>query len=282
MLLTRILMFVCTWFLVCQVSAKQQLFYVGLGGDRDLYHSQLLEQIFAHSKEKDNVEITLYPKSIPHHRAFKYLADNKDVDILVGYATEEREQKYRSVPIPIIKGINGWRLSLVHKDNQEVFRNVDSLSKLRVFRPGIYHAWKDRDILEANQLNPITGSDFVGLYRMLNNKRFDFLPRSILEIDNESTVLIKDHKLNLVAEPHFMMVYPTALYFYVNKDNSTLAMNIEEGLEAIIANGVFDDIFYQHYGDLLDKLKKQNRHIIQLTNPTLPSSVPLHRKELWL
>ena len=87
---------------------------------------------------------------------------------------------------------------------------------------------------------------------------------------------------NVVIEDNIIIRYPTCFYFYVAKSNSKLSQQLSKGFEAIIENGTFNDIFVKHHGDSLKHFVTEKRNIIQLKNPILPKSAPIHRKELWL
>lgn len=85
-----------------------------------------------------------------------------------------------------------------------------------------------------------------------------------------------------MVDKHSLIHYPTAYYFYVNKNNTTLAKDLKKGLEAALKDGQLERLFNKHYGDIIDKVKTEKRHIIQLKNPLLPNSPSLNRPELWL
>lgn len=261
--------------------SPRKLTFVGLGESRDRYLSELLNAVFAlYPGEYYSAE--RFAKTVPHHRTFYYLEKHEQVDIVIGYATEEREDKFRSIPIPLLKGLNSWRLSVVHKDNREIFRSVKTLEQLRNFLPGMHPTWTDYKILKANQLPVVGGVDFIGLYYMLNEKRFDYFLRSVLVIDKELESFNHGHDLHLTVDPYLIIKYPTALYLYVNKDEEKLADDILNGLDLLIKNGEFDRIFMRHFGDVIRRIQAEKRTTIDLTNPLLPASVPLQRKELWI
>jgi hypothetical protein len=261
--------------------AAKDITYMGLGGDRDAYHTELLTEIFNHSAAL-GYEVKRYSETLPHHRAFGFLTAQKGIDIVIAYATEERDQAYLAVPYPILRGLNGWRLCAVHKDNSAIFNKVTRLDELKVFKAGQLYAWTDNKILTFNGITPVNGSDFIGLYQMLQKKRFDYLPRSILEAEHEVNSIAQQEKINIVIEPNILLYYPTAFYFYVNKNNKALAKELTLGFEAIIKNGKVDAIFYRHYGKIIADIRKEQRKIIVLENPLLPRSTPLARKELWV
>lgn len=66
----------------------------------------------------------------------------------------------------------------------------------------------------------------------------------------------------------------------VNRKNTRLANDIREGLEKAIADGSFDKLFWQDYGDRLRKAHLETRTVIELKNPLLTPDTPVNRPEL--
>ena len=263
------------------VSFAQNITYRGLGKYRDAYHTELLQLILDEVKP-NNFTVKSYDKRVPHLRGFDLLSKGESLDIMIGYATHERVKKYRAIELPIIKGLNGWRASLVHKDNIEIFKDVSTLEQMRQFIPGSFHTWTDGKILLANKIQMLSGTDFVGLFRMLDTKRFDYFPLSILELAREAEYYKAQYNLDIAIEPNLLITYPVCFYFYVAKENEALAKVLTDGFEKIIANGKFDALFERHHRKILDQLLTGDRKVIRLINPLLPSSTPLERDELWL
>ncbi|WP_111977596.1 hypothetical protein [Algibacillus agarilyticus] len=264
-----------------QFCYAQDIVYRGLGVYRDAYHTELLQAILDHS-QPGVYQAKRYPLSIPHQRAFEFLTAQTDIDITIGYATQERVDLYQAIQIPIMKGLSGWRVVLVHNDNINKFRDINSLNQLKVYKPGMFHTWTDNKILEYNGIEPIKGTNLVGLFLMLHKQRFDYFPMSILEAAREAELYKKEYQLSIAVDPHLLLTYPVCFYFYVAKNNNELARTLTQGFEKIIANGQFDTIFAKHHRDILKQFLTGNRKIIRLQNPLLPPSVPLDRPELWL
>jgi hypothetical protein len=282
--IVRLLIFFCIVIIaiadVRLVYAKD-ITYMGLGEKRDYYHTELLNEIVKQFPNKA-YSIKRYTDKLPHHRSFSYLAANKDINIVIAYASEERNAEFMGIKIPILKGLNGWRTSVVHADNLDIFKHVTTLEHFKTFVPGQFHTWTDYKILLSNGITSARGANFNGLYLMLDKKRFDYFPRSILVIDQEVKVFKEEKELNISIEPHILIKYPTALYFYVNKTNIALAKMINDGLENLISSGKFDEIFNRHFSEIIEKIRSENRQVFTLDNPFLPESVPLSREELWL
>jgi hypothetical protein len=113
---------------------------------------------------------------------------------------------------------------------------------------------------------------------MLRMERFDFFPRSAKEIYEE---LDAHHSSGIDIENKIAIHYPSALYFFVNNQNSKLAKLIESGCEAAIEDGSFNRLFEKFYKSILAKSGIKNRKIFRLKNPLLPPETPIDRKELW-
>ncbi len=207
------------------------------------------------------------------------MVKNQGIDIVVGAATIEREKKYLPIRFPITKGLNGWRISLVNKNNINLFQNITSLTDFKKLIPGQHYTWSDSEIFSSNAITVMEGSSIDGLYSMLEKERFNYFPRSILEIDQD----LADHNnLDIMIEPHIIIHYPIAYYFYVCKENNVLANDIEQGLEMALADGSFDEIFFKFHGEYIKKIQQSNRRVFKLNNSILPEKTPLNRKELWL
>ena len=120
---------------------------------------------------------------------------------------------------------------------------------------------------------------FESLFDMLQVGRFDYFPRSIMEVWDEERIHAGK---GLVVEQTLVMHYPTAYYFFVNKKNTALASTIETGLKRAIKDGSFDQLFNQEFGDDIQRSRMASRKKLELTNPLLPPKTPLGQKELWL
>lgn len=230
---------------------------------------------------KSGIDYTLRSAGLPmlQGRALKQLAAGVDVNVAWSMTSNAREAELTPIRIPIDKGLLGWRIFLIDKKNAAKFARVKTLADLQSFEAGQGHDWPDTEILRANGLRVQGYPVFDSLFTMLQLGRFDYFPRSIMEIWGEQ----KAHPgMNLVVEQTVILHYPTAYYFFVNQKDTALARAIEKGLKAAIKDGSFDTLFNQTYGDVVERTRLQSRKRLQLTNPLLPAKTPLNQKELWL
>ncbi len=248
------------------------------GHEVDYYVTSILKHALSYTPDK-NYQVKFFNQDLPKTRVIQNIATNKGIDILAAGSTRERENQLLAIKFPILKGLHGWRIPLVALNRQTIFVDSLSLSMFKKLKPGQLHSWSDTKVLEANDIIVENCSNYEGLFQMLANNRFDYLPRSIIEIDQE---LENNKDLAIVIDQNILIHYPTAYYFYLNKDNQLLAKDIEFGLEQALADGSLDTMFAKYYGDFIDKVRQEKRKVYHLKNPTLPTNTPLARKELWL
>ncbi|MGJ8680062.1 hypothetical protein [Paraglaciecola sp.] len=257
------------------LQAKDIIFY---GGDKNSYNHQILHHALSY-QQHTNYLVKTYTGYAPKQRAYLNLSNQEEIDVVFGGATIEREQLNHAIRIPLLKGLNGWRIPLVNKKNGNIFKNLSSTEEFKQLLAGQFHLWSDVVVLQSNNIRVHKATNVKGMYQMLHKGRFDYFPRSILEVWSD----MERHKqLDIMVEQHTLIHYPSAYYFYVNYQDVRLIKDITSGLESAIKDGSFDKLFNQHYGEQINKVKQTLRKTYQLTNPHLPPKTPLSRKELWL
>ena len=224
-------------------------------------------------------EMRASPVHMSQSRALQQLAAGTDVNVIWSMTTTERERNLLPIRIPIDKGLLGWRVFLINKDRAADFTKIKALKDLRGLQAGQGHDWPDTEILRANGLTVQTGTTYDGMFNMLKARRFDYFPRSLIEVWGEQKAFGGQE---LEIERTLILHYPTAFYFFVNKKDHKLAQTLERGLNQAIANGRFDQLFQQTYGDLLSRANLAGRTRLTLHNPLLPLATPLERKALWM
>jgi membrane-bound lytic murein transglycosylase MltF len=116
-----------------------------------------------------------------------------------------------------------------------------------------------------------TSANWTGLFKMLQAGRIDYYPRSPIEIWHEQQQF---PKMDLHIEDHLVLRYPAAYYFFTNRQNPELAQALTEGLQRAIADGSFEQLFLQYYGESINKAALEKRKIIEMTNPELKIENP--------
>lgn len=246
-----------------------------LGDARGSYPIALLHLAI----EKSGTEYQLVPSGqvMTQHRTLRQLGSKSGLDVVWTMTSPEREKELRPIRVPIDRGLIGWRLLLIHNDNEQKIQQLDE--KQLKTSPSIQGSdWPDYPILKANHFRVLGSGDFDSMFKMLQAKRIDYFPRSITEIWPE---LQQKAGMSLTVAPKWVLHYPAALYFFVQKDNIELANAIEIGLLRAIEDGSMQQLFLQHFSSAIQQAELKSRTVIQLNNPLLPTETPVQNKALW-
>lgn len=240
------------------------------------YTTEMLK--LAVQKSGAKVNLVAVHTNIPKKRMFIELQEGRLIDVYWAMTSIEREEKMLPIRICLMKGLMGWRIPLVTKKNAEMFTKVNSLAELQKLTAGQGYLWTDTQILLDAGIAVERSFEYESLFRMLVAGRFDYFPRSITEIWDE---IDARPNLDMVADSHVVLHYPTGFYFFVSKNNPELAAIIRRGLENAIKDGSFNKLFYDFNGTYLQNAHLENRKVIELVNANLPEATPLGRKDLW-
>jgi ABC-type amino acid transport substrate-binding protein len=245
------------------------------GDRRTDYSFQLLQ--LALSKASTDYRMQTAQVVMNQERAVLEIETGRTIDVVAMPSSAEREARLLPIRIPIHRGALGWRIGLIRKGDQELLATVNTLKDLKGVRLAQGRDWPDTKILQANGINVITAPRDEGLFQMLEAKRFDYFPRSVMGIWDEQA----NNADTLVVEPHLALHYYYDSYFMVNRKNTRLAQDIRDGLEKAILDGSFDKLFQQYFGERIRKAHLETRTVIELQNPLLTPETPSNRPELW-
>jgi len=245
------------------------------GDHRYDYAGQLLQLALS----KSGVEYRIEPAALAmnQERQVQELEAGRSIDVGPIPSSAEREARLLPIMIPLNKGVLGWRLGLIRRGEESSFDRIQSLDDLKRVRIAQGQEWPDTQILRANGIDVITAPRYEGLFKMLISRRFDYFPRSVMEIWDEQ----ENNADTLEVEQHVALHYFYDAYFMVNRHNTRLAYDIERGLEKALADGSFNRLFQQYYGDRLRKAHLETRTVIELHNPLTTPGTPTNRPELW-
>lgn len=247
-------------------------------GEREQIFVDILSLIL--SKSDPEAKIHQNKEYIPTDRLIGEI-NAGNIDLMWDAVNSNLEDKLLPVRIPLLKGLLGHRIFIIKEGDQPRFDNIQTLADLKKLTAGQGTQWGDTQILKNAGIPVITTLKYPNLFPMLEGERFDYFPRAIHEPWSE----VSSHpELNLTVEKNILLVYPLAMYFFVKKGNQTMYEKLSRGLEIAIADGSFDELFFNSpvIKDALQKTNIKNRTVIKMTNPAMHPDTPLGRKELWL
>lgn len=244
------------------------------------YFSTLLELIFKDDKKKTTIEHTY---KMQQGRAFVQLKNNKSIDVYWAGTSLKRENEFNAIKIPLLKGLLGYRVLIINKNNKKLFDDIKSIDDLKKLKACQGKHWPDTAILEKSEFNVIKNSNYEAMFLQVLKGRCDYFPRGIHEGYSE----IESRKLvykDLLIYDKIIIYYPFPMYFFVSKENKELAKKIENGLLKLIENGTFE----QHLRNnavtkhLFPSSNWQNKTIFEINNHLLSKSTDFHNRKFWI
>lgn len=281
--LTILLAFVANFCAAEPPTQRQYLVEIPsvAGLDERDYFPRLLRLVLEASKAPDEtIVIRFSGVTASQARWIAEVQKSQSNRVIWTVTSKEREAVLRPIRVPLFKGLLGYRQLVIRREDAAIFNALHSKAELAQLVAGQGSHWPDTDILKANQMPVIEGMTKENLYKMLVAKRFDYFPRGITEIAEETELIRKN---NLMVAPHLLMFYPQPMYFFVNNQNTELARRLEEGIKLLVSNGEFDRLLedFPNAQQALRELQRRDWSLIRLENPDLPEETPLRDKRFW-
>ena len=169
------------------------------------------------------------------------LLESGAVDVIDFGSTPDFERRFTAVYFPIDRGLNGWRLLVIRKQDRAAFSGVKSLADLGHFVAGQGQGWPDADILRGGKLSVQTFPELASLFRSLEARRFDYLPLGMDEAYDLTRRYASSAKA-LDVESRITIIYPFGRLFFVRKGNLVLRDLIDAGLRKAFAHGQVQEL----------------------------------------
>jgi hypothetical protein len=243
------------------------------------YSIKMLKLAIAHSDNPD-YQVEVIKEDLTQARVNEEVRSGGLLDLCWASSDAQIESQLRPIRIPLFKGLLGYRIFIINKNNQARFDKVHTMDDLKKLTIGQGRTWADGRILEANGFKVIKTNKYPSLFYMVEGGRFDGFPRGVHEPFSE---LDARPTMELAVEKNLMVYYQMPFYLFVSPDNQALAKDLETGFERAIANGEFDKVFYgdKAIQDVMQKANMKSRKVFKLDNPLLSKETPIDRKELW-
>ncbi len=243
------------------------------------YSIKMLQLAIDHIDTKYKIEVV--KDNFSQTKVNEEVRTNGALDMVWASSEATIESELHPIRICLYKGLLGYRIFIINKSNQYKFDQVNSLDDLRKLTVGQGKTWADTKILQANGFNVITVTKYPNLFYMVDGGRFDGFPRGVHEPFGE--LAQRPELKDLTVEKNLMISYRMPFYLFTSHENKKLAADINLGLERAIADGSFDEVFYNdpNVKDVLAKANMKQRKVFYIDNPLLSKETPLDRAELW-
>lgn len=234
---------------------------------RNLYFNKILERVLFHTQEDGVDELVKFHTPTSRERTFQLLLAG-EMDVVTEAPKPNWESQLLPVRIPVDKGILSYRLFLVHDDYADSLEQIESLDQLRDFSTASGAQWSVRKTLEENDFNVVVSKNYTSLFAMLNAKRAATFSRGVNEIFPEFEQY-KHMMPNAKIDESVALHAPLPNFYFVSPKKPELAARIERGLEIMIDNGEFDQMFNDYYGEMIAKANIKDRKVFYINNSNL-------------
>lgn len=242
---------------------------------RQQYEREVLEAALnatnaSHGKWHLQEDLTDYPLAADEANVFR----SKGFDIFgtVAGNTKLANEKKILIPLPLMKGLLGYRILIIRAADKEKFAAIKSTQQLQQLRLGIPGTWADAELFRQNGYKVEEKGSFDDLFTRLENNEFDYVSFGANEIAGVFAQRAAQSG-KLIIDPSLLVYYPFPLVFYVNPNNPALAERVIAGLQSISSNNELNKIFNRYFGAELKRLDLSGRTKISLKNPILPAEM---------
>ncbi|MTW34852.1 hypothetical protein GM655_18785 [Pseudoduganella danionis] len=225
-------------------------------------------------------ELKISPLHMERERLLQEMLKGGNVNLSGQVTSTEWENKLIPIRIPLDKGMSCYRISLIDGRKQNLFSAVRTLDDLKQYSVGAGRQWSSTSIYRHAGLPLVETNSTLGLHHMLAAGRFQYFPRAVDEAIYEQAAYVQEFPA-LTVERSFALYIPAPRYFFIGGQQQRLAQRLEYGLQRLIADGRYDQLFHQFYDGLIEQSGLRKRRIFRLANPALSPLTPLDNKAYW-
>jgi len=231
------------------------------------YTYELLDLIIEATKtDFGEASLQVSTMAMSRNRIFRELQEGGNVNVMAEASNSQWNEKLIPISIPIRRGIQGFRLFIVKQENQAILADVATLAQLMSFDTGSGSQWSTKVAMQQAGFKVVESNQYDSLFNMLSKGRFVTFGRGVNEVFQE-IAQFEPYYPDLVVDKNIVLQLPLATYYYVSPNKPRLAKRIQLGLQRIIENGQFEQLFYQRHCDCLLKSKLNERRVFKIDNP---------------
>jgi hypothetical protein len=166
---------------------------------------------------------------------------------------------------PFLKGLLGLRSLIVQKDASASFAEISSIGEFRKKIPGQVYFWPDVALYRDSGIEVKGAVSINNLIPMLVNRRFDYLPLSIIEAGD---ILSKSdkHKEHLVLQDDLYIYYQAPVFIAFSRAHPQLRTRLLYGINEAFENGDIDRLFQHYFERYIAMINADTSSVFMLEN----------------
>ena len=258
----------CCW----PVWARTVVYTQSFGGEEyGQYHIEALKAALRVTQDAyPPVTVTPHPMPMSQSRQLTTVLKG-EADVMWSVTHDRLEHTLLPVQFPLLQGLGGYRVFVIHKNMQPFFqpdRKLEHIKKLQAVQGA---DWPDYTILKHHNftVNSASWTDwYTTMYRSLERGLVDYFPRNVIEVHRDLAFHGSQH---LTIEQHHLLIYPSYEYFFVAPDQPQLQKRLLEGLIKLVKSGELARLFAQHqnHRQAMVLLRQTSRVRHHIDNPGL-------------
>ncbi|MFT7562107.1 MAG: ABC-type amino acid transport substrate-binding protein [Flavobacteriales bacterium] len=240
------------------------------------YHHDVLEAMLESTREEfGGYQIEVFDRHVSVNRVRKEIADGQRAHLdfsgmtLTDAYIRANTEHFR---IPMYQGILGLRKLIIRNDDQQTFSDLRSNESFLKLTAGQGTNWQDVAIYRASGVEVVESPVYENLFPMLDAKRFDYLPLSIVEV-SDALKSEADVSYNLAIHETVFIYYPIPFFLNISKNKPELVKRLQQGVVNLKKLKTFRKIFHEHFGASIETLNPGNAKVFVMNNPSVSASV---------
>ena len=253
------------------IPQKIYVAYPQVGDTKDMafYYQQALKLALDKTRHTDgDFTLEFSSQMLTIDRSMQQVISGYHADVMWGSVTADRSKELLVVPYDLLRGLNQYRLLIIHPKNQKKFLRVKNIEQFKQLISGGADSWTVTRILRQNGIEVRTAPYYASLLKMLSAGRFDYIVRGLHEVKGDIE-WAQAMKLDIAIESSILLEYqnPISYSFLVSKHNPQLADRLMRGLKIAEEDGSLLATFnaLKLFDDSSDFLH-QNRRVFVLQN----------------
>lgn len=249
---------------------------------RDAYQYNLLELALKKTlSTHGNYKLTKNNEKFTSLRSHRELERGEAINIIAlptpSWSIRDGDTKPPvTIQKPLLDGLLGYRKLVVRRSDLQKFEQINSTAELQRLTAGQGRDWEDVNIYRHNNYGVVDNADYFNLFAMLAARRFDYIPLSVIEID-DIMVRFSKYSKDFVVVPNLIIYYPFPVLYNISARHPELVERLTQGLDVAQADGSFKQLFEGYFGADVEMLKAQNLKVFILKSPKVPSSLGLDK-----
>lgn len=181
-----------------------------------------------------------------------------------------KDGRLRMIPVPLERGLLGWRTSFVLQTQHDKTARIKSLSDLRTLIIGQGSGWLDAQIyrqagISTREVQAWRDGEFADQMR---SGVIDLFPMGLEESISYFLAHFRQYHPQIALDKYLLLRYPWYRFVWVSAHPSADALYqaLQAGFDTICSDGQFESIWNEHR-QVLPASDWQGRTVINLENP---------------